>query len=81
MWSDVGFNAIQFIGSYLPFSEKFPGDYKALQYKSYFALIGMKDNLLLRTLILEDVEQRRRYQAKKELMEKLKKYDDGYKEI
>lgn len=81
LWSGVGFDAIQFIGSHFLLSKKFHGYYKTLQSKSPPAFIGINDNLLLRALMLEDINWKRRDHAKKEMNVKLKKYKDIYTEI
>lgn len=78
LWSDSSFDVIHFTGSNLPFSKKFPGDYKAIKAKPFSTLIDMKENILLRELMLERFDQKRRDGVKKELREKLKKYEDGY---
>lgn len=35
LWSDWGFAIIKIIGSHIPFFKEFPGDYKALNIKSF----------------------------------------------
>lgn len=59
LWSDVVFDTLQFKSLHLPFSKEFPGDYQAFQYKLTPVIISMKDNLLLRALMLEDVDRKR----------------------
>lgn len=41
----------------------------------------MKNNLLLRALMLDVIDQNRQYQDENEMAVKLKKYVDGYTEI
>lgn len=55
LWINLGFDIIQFTGFNLPFSEKFPGDYKTLSTKTSFKLTDMKENHLLRGLMLERI--------------------------
>lgn len=43
--------------------------------------MGMKDNIMLRALMLEDVDQERGYKIEKEIKEKLQKYVDAYEKI
>lgn len=60
---------------------EFHGDYKALWFKLSYTLISMKDNLLLRALMLDDIDHERQDQSNKEMAMKLKKYKNGYVEI
>lgn len=41
----------------------------------------MKENNLMRGLMLEHISRERRNQVQKKLREKLKKYDEGYSKI
>ncbi|KAL5098142.1 hypothetical protein RYX36_002469 [Vicia faba] len=59
---------------YLPFSKEFQGDYHALQSKSTPTIISMKNNLLLRLLMLEDANQKRRDKVDNEMGVKLQKH-------
>ncbi|KAL5053983.1 hypothetical protein RYX36_034665 [Vicia faba] len=67
-----------YLSSNLPFFEKFPDDYNALQSKMPLVLIGMKNKLLLKVLMLDNVDLKRRDYAEKEMAGKLNKYKDGY---
>lgn len=76
LWSDTSFDDIQFIGSHIPFSEEFHGDYKALKSTPPLSLISINDNLLLKVLMLEDVDRKRKNQVDKEMTVNLWKYMD-----
>lgn len=56
-WSNVGFYTLQFKNSYLPFSKQFYANYQTLCSKQTSTIVSMKGNLLLRVLVLQDVDQ------------------------
>lgn len=56
LWSNVGFDTLQFKSSYLPFSKVLPVDYQALCSKLTLTIVNTTNKLLLRTLILHDID-------------------------
>ncbi|CAI8585861.1 unnamed protein product [Vicia faba] len=56
LWCDTDFDNLWFKIYHLPFSNECPRDYQALQPKSTHATGSMKDKLLIRALMLEDID-------------------------
>ncbi|CAI8595149.1 unnamed protein product [Vicia faba] len=67
LWSDFCFDIVKFINSHLFFSEEFPCDCKSLNTKPSPKLSDMKDNHLLRGLMLKPFDMEKRYHVKNEL--------------
>lgn len=65
---------------HLPFSKEFPSDYQDLRPKSNPTIVRMKDNLLLKVLMLEHVDRERQDKSNMEMMAKLQKHVDIYNE-
>lgn len=58
LWTDSGFDVVQFTSSHLSFFERFSGDYKTLNIKPSSKLTNKKENHLLMGLIVKRVNGR-----------------------
>ncbi|KAL5065811.1 hypothetical protein RYX36_027548 [Vicia faba] len=65
--SDVGFDTLCFKSSDLHFSKEFPSDYQSLKSKLNHVIISMNANFMLRTFMVEDVDQKRRNKVEREI--------------
>lgn len=63
---------------HLFFSKEFLGDYRALNTQLSPKISGMKENHLVRQLMLEGVETEKRDHVGNDLREKLKRYEESY---
>lgn len=57
LWGDSGFDAVKFTSSHILFFKEIPGDYKVFNAKSFPKLSDMKENHLIRGLMLEHVDR------------------------
>lgn len=72
-WNDVDIDTLHFKSSHLPFSKEFSTDYQTFSIKLVLNLVNMKDTLLLRALMLQEVEQGRHDNGVRELEANLKR--------
>lgn len=56
LWSNAGFDTLQFKSSYLPFSKVLLADYQALRSKLTLTIVNTTNKILLRMLILHDID-------------------------
>lgn len=74
----MGYDIDKFIGYHILLSKEFLGDYKTLNIKPSPKISNIKENHLLKGLMLERVDMERRDHVENKLIAMLKHYEDSY---
>lgn len=74
MWNDPNFGVINFIGVLLLFNEDFSDDYKVVCNMAFFKLFDLKENNLLRVLLVENSDRKKHAQTDNKLKSKILRY-------
>lgn len=74
LWKEQGLNAIKFSGVRLSFPEYLLGDYKSIYNKPSLKLSNLKENHLLRVLLMEHADKEKHAHIENEMRSKLMGY-------